>query len=74
MPKMSGIALLHAMRERGLTVQVVMVTGHPLQREMEELQAKGMADWLPKPPRLERLAEVVAQALGSDGSRQKGKI
>jgi two-component system cell cycle sensor histidine kinase/response regulator CckA len=66
MPRMSGIALLHALRERGVTVRVVMLTGHPIKREMEELRAKGMADWLPKPPELEQLAEVVARTLGTD--------
>jgi CheY-like chemotaxis protein len=68
MPRMSGTALLHALRERGLTVRVVMLTGHPLKREMEELRAKGMTDWLPKPPELEQLAEVVARALGTVSS------
>jgi two-component system cell cycle sensor histidine kinase/response regulator CckA len=65
MPGMGGKALLHAMRERGSTVPVVLLTGHPLEKEMEELRAKGMADWLPKPPALEQLAEVVARALGA---------
>jgi PAS domain S-box-containing protein len=63
MPGMGGVALLHALRERGLTVKVVMLTGHPLEREMESLRAQGMSDWLPKPPRLEQLAEVVARVL-----------
>jgi FixJ family two-component response regulator len=58
--------LLHALRERGLTVQVVMLTGHPIRREMEQLRAHGMADWLPKPPQLDDLAEVVARALSTD--------
>ena len=66
MPKMSGTALLHALRERGLTVQVVMLTGHPIKREMEELRTQGMIDWLPKPPELEQLAKVVARALATD--------
>ena len=65
MPGMGGVALLHALRQRGLAVPVVMLTGHPLEEEMESLRAQGMSDWLPKPPSLERLAEVVAQALKS---------
>jgi two-component system cell cycle sensor histidine kinase/response regulator CckA len=66
MPQMGGIALIHALRERGLTVPVVMLTGHAIHREMEELRAQGMIDWLPKPPRLEELARVIARALGTD--------
>jgi two-component system cell cycle sensor histidine kinase/response regulator CckA len=66
MPGMGGIALLHALRERDLMVPVVMLTGHPLEKELEDLRAQGIIDWLPKPPQLEDLAMVVAQALGMD--------
>ena len=63
MPRMGGIKLLQALKERGLVVRVVMLTGHQLGKELEELRAQGMSDWLPKPPSLEQLAEVVARAL-----------
>jgi PAS domain S-box-containing protein len=63
MPRMSGTALLHALRERELAVQVVMLTGHPIEREMEELRAHGLTDWLPKPPQLQDLAQVLDRAL-----------
>jgi CheY-like chemotaxis protein len=43
-----------------------MITGHPLEKELEDLRAQGMSDWLLKPPSLERLAEVVARALRAD--------
>jgi two-component system cell cycle sensor histidine kinase/response regulator CckA len=66
MPRMGGVALFHALRERGLGVPVVLLTGHPLEKEMEDLRLQGLADWLPKPPGLERLAEVVARALGTN--------
>jgi CheY-like chemotaxis protein len=49
-----------------LTVRVVMMTGHSLEKELDKLRAHGMIDWLPKPPELEELAEVVARALGMD--------
>lgn len=66
MPRMGGIALLHALRERGLPARMVMVTGHLLQKELEDLRAQGIIDWLPKPPELEQLAEVVARALNRE--------
>jgi two-component system cell cycle sensor histidine kinase/response regulator CckA len=66
MPGMGGMALLHALKEQGLTVRVVMMTGHSLEKELDKLRAHGMIDWLPKPPELEELAEVVARALGMD--------
>jgi two-component system cell cycle sensor histidine kinase/response regulator CckA len=67
MPEMGGIALLEALGQRGLTVKVVLLTGHPLEHELENLR-KGKAgallvDWLPKPPSLEELGKVVARGL-----------
>jgi signal transduction histidine kinase len=67
MPRMGGIALLKSMRERGLKVHVVLLTGHPLEKELEHLRADGtislLVDWLLKPVTLERLAEVVARGI-----------
>ena len=74
MPEMGGIALLHALRERGLEVGMVMLTGHLLERQLEDLRAQGMIDWLPKPPKLEQLAEVVARALGVDWQTRLGVL
>jgi CheY-like chemotaxis protein len=68
MPRMGGVALFHALRERRLAVPVVLLTGHPLEREMEDLRARGLLEWLPKPPRLEELAEVLASALNAGAS------
>ena len=63
MPRMGGIALLQALKQSGMTVPVVLLTGHPLDKELEELRAQGMSGWLFKPPSLEQLAKVVARAL-----------
>ncbi len=63
MPRMGGIALLHALRERELSVPVVMLTGYSMEKEMKGLCEQGVREWLPKPPRLDQLAEVVARAL-----------
>jgi len=63
MPQMGGIALLQTLKQSGLTVPVVLLTGHPLDKELEELRAQGMSGWLFKPPSLEQLAKVVARAL-----------
>jgi CheY-like chemotaxis protein len=59
--------LLQALRERSLAVKIVLMTGHALEEELESLRAQGLVDWLPKPPSLERLAQVLARAL-SEGS------
>jgi CheY-like chemotaxis protein len=67
MPEMGGIALLHALRQRDLAVRVVLLTGHPLENELEDLREQGagslLVDWLPKPPNLEELAKAVARGL-----------
>ncbi len=66
MPGMGGVALFHTLRQRNLAVKVVLLTGHPLVKDMERLRTQGLSDWLPKPPSLEQLAEVVARALSPD--------
>ena len=64
MPGMGGIALFHALRERSWQMPVILLTGHPMDKEFEELRAQGLAAWLTKPPSVERLARAVADALG----------
>ncbi len=63
MPEMGGVALLHALMDREINVSVVLLTGHPLEKEMENLRAQGMADWLSKPPDLQELAGVIDRAI-----------
>ncbi len=73
MPDMGGIALLHALRERELEVPVVILTGHPMEKELEDLQAQGitpLVDWLFKPLNLEQLARVIAKAIKSTENSQ----
>jgi PAS domain S-box-containing protein len=63
MPRMGGIALLRALRERGSTLPLVLLTGHPLGEEIEGLEEQGLTDWLFKPPSLAQLADAVSHAL-----------
>ncbi len=63
MPEMGGIALYHAMREQKLSIPVVLITGHPLSKEMENLQTLGLAGWLPKPIDLVTLSYLLSEAL-----------
>ncbi len=63
MPEMGGIALLRNLRQQGLTVPMVMLTGHPMEEELQSLQAQGLSSWILKPPRLEQLAQVINRAL-----------
>ncbi|MCP4540799.1 MAG: PAS domain S-box protein [Chloroflexi bacterium] len=63
MPEMGGRALFHAMRQRSLPLPVVMLSGHPMENELEDLQAQGLAGWLLKPPDMEQLSRLLARAL-----------
>jgi signal transduction histidine kinase/FixJ family two-component response regulator len=63
MPELGGIELVRALRQRGLGTPVVLMTGHPVHDELEKLQEEGLVTWLPKPPRLKQLAEVIVQTL-----------
>ncbi|MCP4543026.1 MAG: response regulator, partial [Chloroflexi bacterium] len=66
MPRMGGQALFHAMRQRGLTTPVFMLSGHLVGSELDSLQAQGLAGWMLKPPDMEQLARLLARALNSD--------
>jgi CheY-like chemotaxis protein len=69
MPEMGGKALFHALEGKGWQTPVILLTGHSMGKELDELRAQGLAAWLPKPPRLERLAQAVADVL-RDSPRQ----
>ena len=73
MPDKGGTALLRALRERGLAVKMVMLSGHPLEKELESLHEQGVIDWLPKPPSLEQLSETVARGLGDAHSSETAR-
>ena len=69
MPGMGGQALFHAMRQRNLTLPVIMLSGHPMEQELQSLQAEGMAGWLPKPPDIAQLSDLLAQVLKEKAGR-----
>jgi two-component system cell cycle sensor histidine kinase/response regulator CckA len=70
MPEMGGQALFHTLRQKNPTVKILVTSGHPLnERELENLRAQGLGNWLPKPPSLEQLAQAVAQMLEEEGHR-----
>ncbi len=71
MPELGGRALLEALYRHGLTQPVVMLSGYPLQSDLAELEALGLTYWLPKPPEMEELARVLAEALAGRKARDK---
>ncbi|MBN1874844.1 MAG: response regulator [Anaerolineae bacterium] len=67
MPEMGGIALLHALRKRNLRVPILLLTGHPMENELEALHTSEkdtrQVAWMLKPPSIEKLTETIAQML-----------
>jgi CheY-like chemotaxis protein len=71
MPEMGGQALYHALRERGFTLPVVLLSGHPMEVELQALQAQGVAGWLLKPLETEQLAALLAHALRASNVKRQ---
>jgi len=66
MPGMGGMALLDALRERGEDLPFVLMSGHPMEGELDALRARGLSGWISKPPALDELAKVIASVLQAD--------
>jgi two-component system capsular synthesis sensor histidine kinase RcsC len=65
MPEMSGKALTQALHQHTPKVPVIIMSGHPLDSESEDLHKMGIQYWIQKPPNLENLAQTLAKALKS---------
>ena len=63
MPDIGGVALVNALRAHGISVPVVLMSGHPLDDELSPLRDAGVVAWLPKPCPVERLAQTIATSL-----------
>jgi signal transduction histidine kinase/ActR/RegA family two-component response regulator len=63
MPGMGGSELFQALRQQGLTVPVILLSGQPMEEVFEALRPQGGLTWLLKPTSLEQLAQAVAKAL-----------
>lgn len=68
MPKMGGRELLLALRERDPNVKVIVMSGYPLDVEVEDILVGEHIAWLPKPLRLGDLAARVRAMLDRNGS------
>jgi PAS domain S-box-containing protein len=63
MPRLGGVALFKELRARNLEQPVILMSGHPLIRDVDELRGLGLFAWITKPPEAERLAQTIAAAL-----------
>jgi len=63
MPEMGGLALFEVLKQHSPTLPVVILSGHPLEDELENLQAQSLAGWLLKPTDIAQLAQLLARVL-----------
>ena len=66
MPRLGGTGLVTALRQRGLNVPVILMSGHPLGEDITALEQLGMAACLAKPPGGLQVARAIADALGRE--------
>ena len=63
MPKMDGVEVLQKIRENGINVPFIMLTGHGSVSTAVEAMKSGAYDFISKPPDLNRLLTAVRNAL-----------
>ena len=69
MPEMGGKELLEILRQRGDSIPFILMTGHPLKDELEELLQRELSGWMMKSAGTDRLAYMLAEALKRPGDR-----
>jgi PAS domain S-box-containing protein len=65
MPVLGGVGLVQTLWARGVSVPVILLSGHPLDRVAAELQGHGVVATLSKPPDLFQLAQVLTATLAN---------
>jgi CheY-like chemotaxis protein len=68
MPEMGGIELLRELRTRNPVIKAIMLTGYPMEDNMEDLCANGFVGRLQKPVNISRIAQAVSQAIAQSSS------
>ena len=66
MPEMGGMALIHALKSQNPASKMVIISGHRLREQIEDMQFQGVKAWLQKPIDLDQLARVIAQAIRAE--------
>ena len=69
MPEMDGLALIEALKAENPDVNVVIITGYPLQAEAGKALSQGRVRWLQKPVTITQMAQAVSQALAEAKTR-----
>jgi signal transduction histidine kinase/ActR/RegA family two-component response regulator len=68
MPEMSGMELLRKLKAKNPVIKAIMLTGYPMEDNMESLCANGFVGRLQKPVNISRIAQAVSQAIAQSAS------
>ena len=71
MPGLDGVGLLSALRERALTIPVIMVTAYAESDSAIQAMKQGAFDYLTKPFKVDEIRLVIRRALAEAAARQK---
>lgn len=66
MPRMSGLDLQHVLREKGVDIPIIFITGHGDIPMAVRAIKSGALEFLPKPFRDDELLEAISRALNID--------
>lgn len=64
MPRMGGVELAQAAHRRHPSLKIVIMTGHPLHENEDELRQSGIEGWIRKPFSIDELAKQLQAVLG----------
>lgn len=71
MPRMGGEALFSALRQQGVTIPIIFMSGNPAEVEFaQELIKTGMSGFLKKPLDFKEMASILARATQKHGKHQ----
>lgn len=68
MPRHDGLYLMNLLRERGLIIPTVVMSGYTTMETMEKVRSMGVSAFLPKPFTPDELLSVVRQSIGGETS------
>ena len=71
LPGMNGLELMEACRQRGMRLQVIMISGHGEVSMAVEAMRSGAIDFLEKPYRADELRERILEAMRLDAAYRR---
>src|SRR5512137_2472120 len=63
LPKLDGMDVLHALKDNGLNIPVIMVTAHGSEQIAVEAFRLGVRDYVPKPFEVSNMIKIIEHAL-----------